>query len=66
MLKKKKKKTSDSAPTMQGTEGTPCSEDKDRTLGKKKIKLSFRQVHADHPGHTMARQKNVFSTRLNK
>jgi len=35
VMLKKKKKTSDSAPTMQGTEGTLCSEDKDRTLGKK-------------------------------
>lgn len=60
MFKKRGGGTSDNAPTMRGTEGTPCFEDKDRTLKKKK--LCLREVHADKNSADRGTMEKCFLT----
>lgn len=56
--------TSDNAPTMRGTEGTPCFEDKDRTLKKKSFVLE--RCMLTKTVQTVEQWKNVFSHLINK
>lgn len=59
-----KERTSNGAPTMQGTEGMPCSEDQDRML-KTKLFLPGRYMLTKHCVQ-WNNGKNVFSNLLNK